>query len=248
MRVPLNMEGEAVYAMPEASPPVPKILVVDDEEDILDLLQYNLGREGFETITARDGQEALVKAKEERPDLIILDIMMPRMDGLEACRRLREDAELRTIPIMMLTARAEEADHVRGLDVGADIYLPKPVSVPVLLSQTKALLRGVRRSETPPERLVVQGLEINRDRYLVFYEEKGEREEIRLPRKEFELLYYLAAQPGKVFSRQELLDAVWGPDVYVVDRTVDVHVRKIREKLGSDYIETVKGVGYKFKK
>ena len=232
--------------MPES--PAPKILVVDDEEDILDLLQYNLSQEGFETIAARDGERALALASEERPDVIILDIMMPKMDGLEVCRRLRQDAELRTIPILMLTARAEEGDHVRGLDVGADIYLPKPVSVPVLLSQTKALLRGARRSETPPERLTVQDLEINRDRYLVFREGQSEDDAIRLPRKEFELLYFLASQPGKVFSRQDLLDAVWGPDVYVVDRTVDVHVRKIREKLGNDYIETVKGVGYKFRK
>ena len=234
--------------MSEAPPAPPKILVVDDEEDILDLLQYNLRREGFETVVARDGEEALAKAESERPDLIILDIMMPKMDGLEVCRRLRRDAELRTIPILMLTARAEEGDHVRGLDVGADIYLAKPISVPVLLSQTKALLRGVRRSETPPERLVVRDLEINRDRYLVFREGQSEADAVRLPRKEFELLYYLASQPGKVFTRQDLLDAVWGPDVYVVDRTVDVHVRKIREKLGSDYIETIKGVGYKFKR
>ena len=232
--------------MPEST--APKILIVDDEEDILDLLQYNLNREGFETITARNGEQALALAEEERPDVIILDIMMPKMDGLEVCRRLRQDAELRTIPIMMLTALAEEDAHVRGLDVGADIYLAKPVSIPVLLSQTKALLRGARRSETPPERLTVQDLEINRDRYLVFREGQGEDEAIRLPRKEFELLYFLASQPGKVFSRQDLLDAVWGPEVYVVDRTVDVHVRKIREKLGDDYIETVKGVGYKFRK
>ncbi|MGI9175729.1 MAG: response regulator transcription factor [Rhodothermales bacterium] len=232
--------------MPES--PTPKILIVDDEEDILDLLQYNLTREGFETITAHDGEQALALAEEERPDVIILDIMMPKMDGLEACRRLRQNAELRTIPILILTARAEEGDHVHGLDVGADIYLAKPVSIPVLLSQTKALLRGARRSETPPERLTVQDLEINRDRYLVFREGQDEGDAIRLPRKEFELLYFLASQPGKVFSRQDLLDAVWGPEVYVVDRTVDVHVRKIREKLGNDYIETVKGVGYKFRK
>ena len=232
--------------MPEST--APKILIVDDEEDILDLLQYNLAREGFETITAHNGEQALALAEEERPDVIILDIMMPKMDGLETCRRLRQDAELRTTPILMLTARAEEGDHVRGLDVGADIYLAKPVSIPVLLSQTKALLRGARRSETPPERLTVQDLEINRDRYLVFREGERESDPIRLPRKEFELLYFLASQPGKVFSRQDLLDAVWGPEVYVVDRTVDVHVRKIREKLGNDYIETVKGVGYKFRK
>lgn len=224
----------------------PKILVVDDEEDILDLMQYNLEREGFEVVLARDGVEALEKAEAEEPDLLILDIMMPRLDGIEVCRRLRQNAHLRQTPILMLTALSEEDDHVKGLDVGADIYLAKPVSIPVLLSQTKALLRGAHRHEQPPDLLRVHTLEIDRDRYLVFNQEKGERVEQRLPRKEFELLYFLASHPGKVFSRQDLLDHVWGQDVYVVDRTVDVHVRKIREKLGSEFIETVKGVGYRF--
>lgn len=224
----------------------PKILIVDDEEDILDLLQYNLEREGFRTVLAQDGAEALERAKQEVPDLIILDIMMPHMNGIEVCRRLRQNAVLRKIPIMMLTARVEEEDQVKGLDVGADIYLGKPVSVPVLISQTKALLRSSRRSEKPPDLLRVHDLEINRDRYLAYRQEEGEQIEIRLPRKEFELLYFLASHPGKVFSRQELLDQVWGSEVYVVDRTVDVHVRKIREKLGSRYIETVKGIGYRF--
>ncbi|HHP7239829.1 response regulator transcription factor [Longibacter sp.] len=223
------------------------ILVVDDEEDLLDLLEYNLEQEGYNTILARDGVEALDVAREEAPDLIILDIMMPRMDGIEACRRLRKDAHLRTIPIMMLTARSEEEDQVAGLDVGADIYLSKPVSVSVILSQTKALLRSARRYEVAPDKLSVHNLTVDRDRYLVYQGENDEEEEMRLPRKEFELLYFLASHPGKVFSRQEILDEVWGPDVYVVDRTVDVHVRKIREKIGSKYIETVKGVGYKFK-
>jgi two-component system alkaline phosphatase synthesis response regulator PhoP len=223
------------------------ILVVDDEEDLLDLLEYNLEQEGYNTVLARDGVEALDAAREEAPDLIILDIMMPRMDGIEACRRLRKDAHLRTIPIMMLTARSEEEDQVAGLDVGADIYLSKPVSVSVILSQTKALLRSARRYEVAPDKLSVHDLTVDRDRYLVYQGENGEEEEMRLPRKEFELLYFLASHPGKVFSRQEILDEVWGPDVYVVDRTVDVHVRKIREKIGSKYIETVKGVGYKFK-
>ncbi len=224
------------------------ILIVDDEEDLLDLLSYNLEQEGFAVALARDGVEALDKARSAQPDLIILDIMMPKMDGIEVCRRLRQDAHLRTIPILMLTARTEEEEQVQGLDVGADIYLAKPISVPVILSQTKALLRTKRRSETPPDTLSVHDLEIDRDRYLVFQEKPdGEREEMHFPRKEFELLHFMASHPGKVFSRQELLDEVWGRDVYVVDRTVDVHVRKIREKLGSEYVETVKGVGYKFK-
>lgn len=225
----------------------PTILVVDDEEDLLDLLQYNLENEGFGTLLARDGVQALNAAREHDPDLIILDIMMPNMDGIETCRRLRKDAHLRTIPIMMLTARSEEEDQVAGLDVGADIYLSKPISVSVILSQAKALLRSARRYEVAPDKLSVHNLTVDRDRYLVYQGTNGKTEEMRLPRKEFELLYFLASHPGKVFSRQEILDEVWGPDVYVVDRTVDVHIRKIREKIGSTYIETVKGVGYKFK-
>jgi len=223
------------------------ILIVDDEEDLLSLLRYNLEKEGFDTVLARDGVEALEAARSEDPDLIILDIMMPRMNGIEVCRRLRQDAHLRTIPILMLTARTEEEDQVEGLDVGADIYLGKPVSISVIVSQSKALLRSARRYEEPPDQLVVHNLTVDRDRYLVFQETDDEEKEMRLPRKEFELLYFLASHPGKVFSRQEILDEVWGQDVYVVDRTVDVHIRKIREKIGSHFIETVKGVGYRFK-
>jgi two-component system alkaline phosphatase synthesis response regulator PhoP len=223
------------------------ILVVDDEDDLLSLLDYNLQQEGFDVLLARDGVEGLEAAREHMPDLIVLDIMMPKMDGIEMCRRLRQDAHLRTIPVMMLTARTEEEDQVEGLDVGADIYLGKPVSVSVIVSQSKALLRSARRYEIPPDQLAVHDLRIDRDRYLVYQGTNGEETEMRMPRKEFELLYFLASHPGKVFSRQEILDEVWGPDVYVVDRTVDVHVRKIREKIGSEYIETVKGVGYRFK-
>lgn len=222
------------------------ILIVDDEDDILDLLQYNLDRAGFRTRLARDGNEAIDCAREERPDLVILDVMMPKMDGMEACRRIRQDAYLRDIPILMLTARTEEEDQVKGLDIGADIYLGKPVSIPVLISQIHALLRSTKRSESTPDLLMIHDLEINRDRYLVTRKDDLPEGEIRLPRKEFELLYFLALSPGRVFSRDELLDEVWGQDVYVVDRTIDVHIRKIREKLGSRYIETVKGVGYKF--
>jgi len=225
----------------------PRVLIVDDEDDILALLAYNFKREGFEVELARDGVEALEKAARWQPDVIILDIMMPNMDGIEVCRRIRRDARLRTTPILMLTARTEEEDQIQGLEIGADMYVGKPVSVPVLLSQTRALLRGARRYETPPDLLRIHDLEIDRDRYLVYREGPEGRETVRLPRKEFELLYFLAAHPGKVFTRQELLDEVWGRDVYVVDRTVDVHIRKIREKLGSHYIETVKGVGYKFR-
>ncbi len=219
------------------------ILVVDDEVDLLELLRYNFDQEGFRTVTATDGVEGLERAREFDPDLIILDVMMPKMNGIEVCRRIRRDATLREKPVIMLTARTEDEDTVEGLDVGADIYLGKPVSVPVLMSQVKALFRRADRTDNPPDVLTVHGIEINRGRYLVLHE----GEEIRLPRKEFELLHFLASRPGYVFTRQELLDAVWGRDVYVVDRTVDVHVRKIREKLGTDLIETVTGVGYKLK-
>ena len=208
------------------------MLVVDDEEDLLSLLEYNLEQEGFEVVLARDGVEAIEQTRAHEPDLIILDVMMPKMDGIEVCERLRKDAHLRTIPIMMLTARTEEEDQVEGLDVGADIYLGKPVSVSVIVSQTKALLRSARRYEDPPDQIKVHNLRIDRDRYLVYQtngEDDEEETELRMPRKEFELLYFLASHPGKVFSRQEILDEVWGRDVVVVDRTVDVHVRMIRE-------------------
>ena len=234
--------------MPERSETSsPTVLIVDDEEDILDLLEYNLEQEHYEVVRARDGVEGLQKAEDVRPDLIILDVMMPRLDGYETCRRLRRHAHLRKTPILMLTAREAEEDQVRGLDVGADIYLAKPISMPVLISQTHALLRSKHRSETPPDVLRIHDLEIDRDRFLVYVQTDDGRVERHFPRKEFNLLYFLASHPGRVFSRQELLDEVWGINVYVVDRTVDVHVRKIREKIGSQYIETVKGVGYKMK-
>jgi len=222
----------------------PLILVVDDEEDILELVKYNLKKEGFDVHSAENGLEAIEQAKASIPDVIVMDIMMPEMDGIEASRKLREHAKLRAIPILMLTARSDESDQVQGLDAGADIYLTKPVSIPVLSSQIKALLRGAKRYDMPVDVLRIADLEIDRDRFEV--RKRGEEEAIRLARKEFELLYFFASRPGRVFSRQDLLDKVWGHDVYVVDRTVDVHVRKIREKIGEHYIETVKGVGYRF--
>jgi len=222
----------------------PLVLVVDDEEDILELVKYNLKKEGFDVHCAENGVEALQMAKESIPDVVVMDIMMPEMDGIEASKKLREHAKLRTIPILMLTARSDESDQVEGLDAGADIYLTKPVSIPVLSSQIKALLRGAQRYDMPVDVLRIADLEIDRDRFEV--RKHNVDQAIRLARKEFELLYFFASRPGRVFSRQDLLDQVWGHDVYVVDRTVDVHVRKIREKIGEYYIETVKGVGYRF--
>ena len=222
----------------------PLILVVDDEEDIQELVKYNLKKEGFDVECAENGIRAIEMANESTPDVIVMDIMMPEMDGIQASRKLREHAVLRTIPILMLTARSEESDQVEGLDAGADIYLTKPVSIPVLLSQIKALLRGAKRYDMPVDVLRIADLEIDRDRFEVRRLHKDEP--IRMARKEFELLYFFASRPGRVFSRQDLLDQVWGHDVYVVDRTVDVHVRKIREKIGEHYIGTVKGVGYRF--
>lgn len=218
------------------------ILIVDDEPDILDLLGYNLEQEGFEVRTATDGMEALEMAKKDVPDLVILDIMMPGMDGIEACKRFRQHARLRLTPIIMLTAKTDEEDEIQGLEAGADDYIPKPVSPNLLISRVEAMLRRADRTEEPSDVLEIHDLTIDRDRYLVRLDE----EEIQMPRKEFELLYFLASHPGKVFSRQNLLDRVWGTDVYVVDRTVDVHVNKIRDKIGKKYIETVPGVGYRF--
>jgi two-component system alkaline phosphatase synthesis response regulator PhoP len=223
------------------------VLVVDDEEDIIDLLEYNLSNRGYTVATARNGVDALATAREVEPDLIILDVMMPKMDGLEACRRLRQDAYLRTIPVLMLTARTEEESMIEGLDSGADSYLSKPVSMPVIISQVRALLRSSRRNDTPPDILNIHDLTIDRDRFIVTQATEEGTEEMHFPKQEFELLHFMASHPGTAFTRQEILDEVWGPEIYVVDRTVDVHVRKIREKIGSDYIETIKGVGYRFR-
>src|SRR5690606_9830247 len=179
-------------------------------------------------------RDALALAESATPDLMVLDIMMPEMDGIEVCRAIRRHARLAGLPIIFLTALSGDGHHVRGLDVGADIYLAKPISMPVLMSQIRALLR---RSEAQSERPVIRvdGIVVDRERYLVIVQVDGQDIPLKLPRKEFELLYFLAASPGKVFTRDELLDQVWGADVFVVDRTVDVHVRKIREKIGSDF-------------
>lgn len=219
------------------------ILVVDDEKDLLDLIEYNLKKEGFNVLKAENGKEGIDRAKEFHPDLVLMDIMMPKMDGMETVERMRSDDDLKSIPIIFLTARSDEKTEVEGLNKGGDDYITKPISTTKLISRIKAVLRRFDETEEEVNRLDVHDLSIDKDRYIVT---RGE-EEFHLPRKEFELLYYLASRKGKVRDRQTLLNKVWGNNIYVVDRTVDVHVRKIREKLGDHYIETVKGVGYRFK-
>ncbi|MEX0822873.1 MAG: response regulator transcription factor [Balneolaceae bacterium] len=223
--------------------PKQTILVVDDEQDLLDLIEYNLKKEGFDVLKAENGQQGIQMAKEHSPNLVLLDIMMPKMDGLEVCDQMRADSSLKHIPIIFLTARGDEKTEVEGLDKGADDYITKPISTTKLISRIKAVLRRFDETEEEVNKLDVHDLQIDKDRYIVT---RGE-DEFQLPRKEFELLYYLASRKGKVRDRQTLLNKVWGDNIYVVDRTVDVHVRKIREKLGDHYIETVKGVGYRFK-
>lgn len=219
------------------------ILVVDDEQDLLDLIEYNLNNEGFNVLKAEDGLEGIEMAREHNPDLILLDIMMPKMDGLEVVERIRDDSQLKHIPIIFLTARGDEKTEVEGLDKGGDDYITKPISTTKLISRIKAVLRRFEETAGMSDKIEVHDIVIDKDRYIVT---QGE-EEYQLPRKEFELLYFLASRKGKVMDRQTLLNHVWGDNIYVVDRTVDVHVRKIREKLGDEYIETVKGVGYRFK-
>lgn len=220
-----------------------KILLVDDEPDILEFMEYNLAKEGYEVYLAKNGKEAVEAAKRERPQLIILDIMMPTMDGIEACRQIREIPELQQTLIAFLTARNEEYSQIAGFDVGADDYISKPVKPRILTSRIKALLRRVNGLQQPQVPVVQIGnLRIDREKYLVF---KGDVA-LSFPRKEFELLALLTSKPGKVFSREDILARVWGNDIIVGDRTIDVHIRKIREKLGDESIKTIKGIGYKF--
>lgn len=219
------------------------ILVVDDEQDILDLIEYNLKKEGFKVLKAENGEKGIEIAKEYKPDLVLLDIMMPKMDGLETVELIRKDEELKRTPVIFLTARSDEKTEIESLNKGGDDFITKPISTTKLVSRIKAVMRRFDDSSEPVNKLIAHDLEINKDRYVV---EKGGKE-FQLPRKEFELLFFLASRKGKVLDRQALLNKVWGDNIYVVDRTVDVHVRKIREKLGDHYIETVKGVGYRFK-
>lgn len=222
-----------------------KILLVDDERDIVEFLEYNLRQEGFEVITAYDGTEAISKLS-QKPDLIILDVLMPKMDGYDACKAIREMPEFKKTPILFLTAKSSEIDEIKGLNLGADDYVQKPISPKKLVARVKSNLRKTGSDKSHQSaKIKIGSLVIDREMYTV----KLAGELLVLPKKEFEILYYLASQPGKVFARDKILSDVWGNDIYVVERTIDVHVRKIREKLGdsADLIETVKGVGYRFK-
>ena len=219
-----------------------KILLVDDEPDILEIVGYNLSSEGYQVITGENGVEAIEKAKKYKPHLIILDVMMPEMDGIEACERIRQDSKLNSTIITFLTARGEDYSQVAGFEAGADDYITKPIKPKVLVSKVKALLRRLKETENTNESIKIGDLIINREEYKIT--KKGE--EIILPRKEFELLSLLATKPGKVFKREEILDKVWGNEVVVGGRTIDVHIRKLREKIGDKSFKTVKGVGYKF--
>jgi two-component system alkaline phosphatase synthesis response regulator PhoP len=219
-----------------------KILLVDDEPDILEFISYNLNKEGFEVFTSNNGRDAIKIAVREKPELIILDVMMPDLDGIETCRVIRETAELKDVIIAFLTARNEDYSQIAGFDAGADDYINKPIKPRVLISRVKALLRRSGKSSDADGLLQVNGFTIDRERYLIL----KDNEQINLPKKEFELIALLASKPGKVFTREDILKSVWGDDVVVGDRTIDVHIRKLREKLGDNYIRTIKGVGYKF--
>ncbi len=223
------------------------ILLVDDEDDILEFLSYNLQKNGYQVVTAKDGEEGIKKALKHKPDLIILDVMMPRMDGIETCDQLRKIDELGNPIIIFLTARSEDYSQIAGYEVGADDYIHKPIKPKILISKIKSLLRrsGTVISNASGEKetfMIHDQFVIDKERYLVIKDGK----EIILPKKEFELLLLFTTKIDKVFTREEIFSKVWGNDVIVGDRTIDVHIRKIREKIGNDYIQTIKGIGYKF--
>ncbi len=219
-----------------------KILLVDDEPDIIDLITYNLEKDGYQVRSANNGRDAIEIAKDFIPDLILLDVMMPEMDGIETCVEMREIDKLKSSIIAFLTARGEDYSQIAGFDAGADDYISKPIKPRVLMSRIQALLRRKGTVEKVEIIEEIGGITIDKEKYLVL--QNGV--ELNLPKKEFELLDLLISKPGKVFTRESILDTVWGSDVVVGDRTIDVHIRKLREKLGSDFIKTVKGVGYKF--
>lgn len=217
-----------------------KVLIADDEPDIIEILKYNLEKEGYQVIAAKDGAEAIEKAKQSQPELIVLDMMMPKKNGMEVCEILRAQTAFKDTLIMFLTALSDEATQLKGFSTGADDYVSKPVSPNVFVSKVNALFRRMKKPES--KIITVDNLIIDPEKFIVEFEGK----EMVLAKKEFELLYLLASKPGRVFLRNEILSQVWGNDVIVGDRTIDVHIRKIRQKLGVDCITTVKGVGYKF--
>lgn len=219
-----------------------RILLVDDEPDILEIISYNLSEEGYQVFTAENGKQAIKTAKVIEPHLIILDVMMPVMDGVEACKKLREIPKLQDCLITFLTARAEDYAQISGLEAGADDYLTKPIKPKVLLSKIRSLLRRINNENLTVPKIELGDLIVNLEAYTASYQGKS----LQLPRKEFELLALLAARPEKVFKRDEILNTVWGNDVVVGRRTIDVHIRKLREKIGDERFETVKGVGYKY--
>lgn len=220
-----------------------KILLVDDEPDILEIVGYNLAQAGYQISTATNGKEAVKQAIKIKPHLIIMDVMMPEMDGMEACEQIREIPDIKDVIITFLTARNEDYSQVAGFEVGADDYIAKPIKPKLLVSKVKGLLRRLKEEDTVAESTSIQvgNLQINREEYKVIKDDQT----IILPRKEFELLYLLASKPGKVFTRSEILDKVWGNEVIVGGRTIDVHIRKLREKIDDDIFKTIKGVGYK---
>ncbi len=222
--------------------PMQKVLVVDDEEAILELLRYNLEKGGYDVKTASDGMKAIEIARKFQPDLVLLDIMMPKMDGVETCRQIREIPHMDKAFVVFLTARAEEYSEVAAFDVGADDYITKPIKPRALMSRISALFRRDSKKTPVANTISIGDLIIDRSSYTIRIKDR----EISLPKKEFELLYFLAQNPNQVFTREDLLQHIWGTDVYVLARTVDVHIRKVREKIGEEFITTVKGVGYKF--
>ena len=219
-----------------------KILLVDDEPDVIEIIRYNLDQEGYKLYTASNGKEAVEKAKKKLPHLIIMDVMMPKMDGIEACEQLRNDIRFNDTIIMFLTARGEDYSYVAAFDAGADDYVTKPIKPKVIVSKVKALLRRLKKEEQTQEKIQIGKLIIDREQYEVTHMDKS----FSMPRKEFELLYLLASNPDKVVKRDKIMEIVWGSEVVVGDRTIDVHIRKLREKIGDKYFKTVKGVGYKF--
>ncbi|GEQ84567.1 DNA-binding response regulator [Patiriisocius marinistellae] len=218
------------------------ILLVDDEPDILEIIGYNLTSEGYQVVTAKNGVEAIAMALKHKPKLIVLDVMMPEMDGMEACEKLREIPELSETVITFLTARDEDYSQVAGFEAGADDYITKPIKPKVLISKVKSLLRRFKEVDAAVQNIKLGNITINREEYKIVVG----KEEMILPRKEFELLSLLASKPGKVFTREDILDRVWGNEVIVGGRTIDVHIRKLREKIGDKKFKTIKGVGYKF--